>query len=40
MAKKSNKTKKSEENYLTSVLKGVLQFGFSKKELIKVLKKL
>lgn len=40
MAKKNNKLKKGEENYLVSVLKSVLQFGFSKKDLMKVLKKL
>ena len=39
MAKK-NKLKKSQENYLLCVLKGILKFGFSKKDLMKVLKKL
>jgi len=40
MAKKNNKLRKGEENYLISVLKSVLKFGFSKKDLIRVLKKI
>jgi len=40
MAKKNNKLRKGEENYLTSVLKSVLKFGFTKKDLIKILKKI
>jgi len=40
VAKKAKKLKKGEINYLTSVLKSVLKFGFTKKDLIKILKKL
>jgi len=40
MSKKNKKLKKSEETYLFCVLRNVLKFGFSKKDLIKVLKKL
>ena len=35
-----NKLKKSEETYLFCVLRNVLKFGFSKKDLIRVLKKI
>ena len=37
MAKSHKKLKKGEESYLISVFKGVLKFGFSKKDLMKVI---
>jgi len=40
VAKKAKKLRKGEENYLISVLKDILKFGFTKKDLIKILKKI
>jgi len=40
MAKKSNKLSKGESNYLYSVLNSILKFGFKKKDIIKVLKRI
>jgi hypothetical protein len=39
VTKKTNKLRKDEENYLLSVIRSVLKFGFKKKDIIKILKK-
>ena len=38
--KKGNKLKKSEETYLSCVIRNILNFGFTKKDIKAILKKL
>jgi len=40
VVKKNKKLRKGEENYLLSVIKSVLKFGFSKKDIKDILKKI
>ena len=40
VVKKTKSLRKSEENYLISVIRSVLKFGFKKKDIIKILKKI